>query len=77
VEAVISNMMKIPEFNNAIPNGEDVPEDVKNYINSKISEANPYKKDQGDANLGKTDVSIDNETISANNPLNSLNPKSV
>lgn len=75
--AVVDNMIKIPEFKDAIPSGEDVPQDVKNYINAKIGELNPHEPDMGDKNLGKTDVETTNEIMKDNNPLNILTPSSM
>ena len=74
MDAVVFNIMKIPAFKNNINTGEDVPSDVKEYISQKIGEINPEKEISENTNLGKADVSIDNETMKSNNPLNNITP---
>ena len=76
VDAVVFNIMKVPSFKSIIPSGEDVDDDVKGYINSKIMQANPNSRDLGDLNFGKADVEIDALTVKDNNPLNILTPVS-
>lgn len=78
IDAVVFNILKVPEFKDALSDNQDVPEDVKNYINSKIAEVNPEDpNDVADHNMGKTDLEMTNELVKSNNPLNILVPPST
>lgn len=76
VDAVVFNIMKIPSFKSIIPSGEDVSDDVKQYINKKIMQVNPGGVEVGDSGFGKADVEIDAGTAKGNDPLNILTPAS-
>jgi hypothetical protein len=76
VDAVVHDLLRITMIRNALPEGDDVPESVKRYINDKIAES---KREHGhsageDMQLGKLDLSIDQNTSRDNNPFSGCEP---
>lgn len=75
VDSVIFNLMRIPTFKSELPSGEDVDDDVRQYINACIADRSPEDNcDDSSGQMGKADVEIDSETTKNNNPLQSLSP---
>jgi hypothetical protein len=75
VESVIQAALKIPQIVEVLPLPDDVPDDVKQYINHKLGEVDLGNTNNEDAHLGKVDLQIDNQITQDNAPLNSLIPK--
>lgn len=65
VEAVVHDLLKIQIIKEKLPQGDDVPEEVRHYINDKISETNNTIDDNNEDNmeLGKLDVSQDTSVV--------------
>jgi hypothetical protein len=71
VSAIGDLILQEPKYKNAIPNGENIPSDVEEYINKLKSQMHPEEDDKAD---GKVDLDIDNNTVKDNNPLNVMSP---
>lgn len=77
VDACVAAMMRIPSIKSQLPDVDDVAEDVKRYINAKLSEQerlNPQPSlGQG---IGKADVSkVDDASMARdNNPFGGCEP---
>jgi hypothetical protein len=65
VEAVIHNLLKIKSIKDKLPTGDDVPEDVKHYINDKIKEVLSFDAHQNNdqMELGKLDITEDTSVV--------------
>jgi hypothetical protein len=65
VEAVIHDLLKIKTIKEKLPQSDDVPIEVKKYINSKIMEANKntVKNDSDEMELGKLDLTQDVDSV--------------
>jgi hypothetical protein len=76
VNAVIHDLLKIKSIKDKLPNNDDVPEDVKRYINEKILEAKRDLPLQGieDLELGKVDLTESDDLAKENNPFNNCEP---
>lgn len=76
VEAVIHDLLKIKSIKENLPEGDDVPEDVKRYINDKISQSNTSGNDINKENLdlGKLDLSTDDNVSDDNDPFKGCTP---
>lgn len=76
VEAVIHDLLKINDIKNKLPEASDVPLEVKKYINDKILETNLNinKSMKEDLNLGKLDISVDDNTTTDNDPFSGCMP---
>ena len=77
IEAVVHELLKMNPIRNKLPERNDVPDYVRNYINEKIIQVKKSKpaRDMQDSNLGKTDLSDNSDGQgSENDPLASLNP---
>lgn len=78
VIAVVHDLLKMNSVRDKLPEPDDVPEDVKHYINDKIGEANllhPTEKGSENMNIGKVDLSVDDNVASDNNPFSGCEPK--
>jgi hypothetical protein len=76
VDAVIHDLLRIQSIKDKLPEGDDVPEEIKRYINDKILESNlnhpvPFSED---LELGKLDLSTDDNTSEDNNPFLGCTP---
>lgn len=65
IEAVIHNLLKINTIKSKLPETDDVPEEVKQYINAKIKEVGAFndRKSNDNMELGKLDVSEDTGVV--------------
>jgi hypothetical protein len=78
VIAVVHDLLKMNSVRDKLPQPDDVPDDVKHYINDKIGEANllhPAETKGDDLNLGKLDLSVDDNVAADNNPFSGCEPK--
>lgn len=76
VDAVIHDLLRIQSIKDKLPEGDDVPEEIKHYINDKILESNinhPTSSSE-DLQLGKLDLSTDDNTSEDNNPFLGCTP---
>lgn len=76
VDAVIHDLLKIRSIKDKLPEGDDVPGEIKHYINDKIGELrmqNPSSSSE-DFNLGKVDLSADDNVSEDNNPFGGCEP---
>lgn len=77
VDAIVAAILEVPLFKNSIPSGEDMPSDVKKYINNKKAEFETHNPDKNNyTGLGETNLELDNNTVRDNNPLNVMSPTS-
>lgn len=76
IEAVVHDLLRIQMIRDALPEGDDVPEAVKRYINEKIGESKHNHQHNGgeDLQLGKLDLSVDQNTSRDNNPFAGCEP---
>jgi hypothetical protein len=76
VFSVIHDLMKIKPIKDKLPEGDDVPKEVYDYISKKIGDAavNKPVNDAEDMNLGKLDNNIDDNTTKDNDPFSGCNP---
>ena len=75
VEAVIHDILRLQSIKQKLPQSDDVPDDVKHYINGKILECkqnHPEKTDE--LGLGKLDLSTDENTAKDNDPFRGCTP---
>jgi hypothetical protein len=74
VEAVIHDLLKIKTIKEKLPQSDDVPLEVKKYINDKIMEVNKsiQKNDNDNFELGKLDLSEDTSVV--DDPLGGCEP---
>src|ERR1700733_12719809 len=65
VESVIHDLLKIQIIREKLPEGDDVPIEVKHYINDRIAEISKTvdRNDQDHMELGKLDVSQDTGVV--------------
>lgn len=65
IDAVIHDALKINQIKNKLPEGDDMPEEVKRYINNKISDelGDRTNLHRDDMQLGKVDMTIDKNTV--------------
>lgn len=75
VEAVIQHCLKNPQIKQSLPMPDDVPDDVKQYINAKINENSPDRNHSEDMQLGKVNLDIDNSLVQENNPMQGMEAK--
>jgi hypothetical protein len=77
VDAVVQDILKIPSIRNALPEDQDVPDDVKKYISEKIGECRGKNMNDGKERLmGRVDLKMDENTVKDQNPFTSCNPSS-
>lgn len=76
VEAVVHDLLKIKSIKEKLPDGDDVPADVRHYINDMILESNLAHPASGDEDLelGKVDLSTDDNTATDNDPFGGCDP---
>lgn len=76
VDAVVHDLLKIKSIKEKLPEGDDVPDEVRRYINDKITEINMQRPPSGedDLDLGKLDLSTDENTASDNDPFGGCEP---
>lgn len=76
VDAVIHDLLKIKSIKEKLPEGDDVPEEIKRYINDKIAEINMSRPHSGeeDLELGKLDLDVDDNLTSDNDPFAGCTP---
>lgn len=77
VESVIHDILKVRSIKDKLPEGDDLPEEAKRYINDKISEVNMQnpKNDENNLDLGKVDMSGSDENIAEDNdPFSGCEP---
>jgi hypothetical protein len=69
VESVVHDVLKVKSIKDKLPDGDDLPDDVRHYINDKITEVNMLnpKTNEEDLDLGKLDMSSSDENTSADN----------
>lgn len=80
IEAVIHNLLKIKSIKDKLPENDDVPLDIKKYINDKIGECNKnnnFLNETNNGQIGKLDMSNadDAQTMVDNNPFSGCDPK--
>jgi ElaB/YqjD/DUF883 family membrane-anchored ribosome-binding protein len=76
IEAVIHDLLKLKSVKENLPEANDLPEDIKRYINDKITEKrqnSPYAMKE-DLQLGKVDVKVDDNLAKDNDPFGGCNP---
>lgn len=75
VDAVVHDLLRIKSIKEKLPQGDDVTEEIRHYINDKITEINMMHPPSGedDMELGKLDLSDDN-TSSDNDPFAGCEP---
>lgn len=71
VDAVVHDLLKIKSIKEKLPEGDDVSDDIRRYINDKITETNMQRPPSGEDNLqlGKLDLSTDDNVSSDNDPF--------
>lgn len=76
VEAVLHDLLKIKSIKEKLPEGDDIPKDIKHYINDKLLETNMLRPSSGeeDLSLGKIDLNPDDNTSEDNNPFSGCTP---
>ena len=76
VDAVIHDLLKVKSIKEKLPENDDVPEEIRRYINDKITETSMLRKpsEEEDLELGKLDLSPDSNTSADNNPFNGCEP---
>ncbi|SRR5258708_796501 len=74
VDAVVHSLLKITSIKDKLPQGDDVPEEVKHYINDKILESKSMHPNEESLELGKLDLSTDDNTATDNNPFGGCTP---
>lgn len=76
VDAVVHDLLKVRSIKEKLPEGDDVPDEVRRYINDKITEINMQRPSSGenDLDLGKLDLSTDENTASDNDPFSGCEP---
>ena len=75
VEAVVHNIMRVKSIRANLPQGEDLPDDVKHYINQKIKAVDDLELNEKESlDLGKLDVSVDENVASDNDPFSGCTP---
>jgi hypothetical protein len=76
IDAVIHNLLKINSIKEKLPQADDVPEEVKHYINAKIKEVDAFNDHQNTDNMeiGKLDVHEDTSVV--DDPLAACMPNS-
>lgn len=76
VDAVVHDLLKIKSIKDKLPEGDDVPEEIRRYINDKITEVNmEHPSSTGsDLDLGKLDLSTNDNTASDNDPFSGCMP---
>lgn len=78
VEAVVHDLLKFKPIKSKLPEG-DIPLEVRKYINDKIYEVSIMhpRPEENNLNLGKTDLSQDENTNSDNDPFGGCEPTKV
>ena len=76
VDAVVHDLLRDPSIKDKLPEGDDVPVEVRRYINDKLLESKMMHPEFGEENLqlGKIDLSPDENTSSDNDPFASCMP---
>jgi superfamily I DNA/RNA helicase len=75
VDAVVHDILRYPPIKEKLPNSDDVPSDIKEYINGQILEAKKSHSHSGeDLNIGKMDLSTDENTAKDNDPFGGCTP---
>ena len=75
VDAVVHDILRYPPIKNKLPNSDDVPHDIKEYINKQILEAKKNNSHPSeDLNIGKMDLSTDENTAKDNDPFGGCTP---
>lgn len=76
VDAVVHDLLKIRSIKEKLPEGDDVSDDIRRYINDKITEINMLRPHSGedDLELGKLDLSTDDNVSSDNDPFSGCEP---
>lgn len=68
VDAVVHSLLKVKEIKDSLPNSDDVPSEIKHYINDKILESNMQAPNSGNnLNIGKVDHS--DADVSSSDPF--------
>lgn len=75
VDAVVHDLLRDPTIKEKLPSGDDVPVEVRHYINDKLLESKIMHPESGEENLelGKVDLSTDDNS-SDNDPFASCMP---
>lgn len=78
VDAVIHDLLKIKSIKDKLPE-DDAPLEIVKYINDKIMEIKMQNQHPGDEsfNLGKADLSTDDNVVSDNDPFGGCEPDSA
>lgn len=76
VDSVVHDLLKIKSIKDKLPQGDDVPVDVKHYINDKILEAKTQMSGSSkeDMHLGEIDLSTDDNVAMDNDPFGGCTP---
>jgi hypothetical protein len=75
VDAVVHDILRYPPIKEKLPNSDDVPSNIKEYINKQILESKKSHLHQGeDLNIGKMDLSTDENTAKDNDPFGGCTP---
>lgn len=78
IDAVVHDLLKIQHIKSKLPNNDDVGEDVRHYINKKILESklqHPNNTEE-DMQIGKLDLSVDDNITDDNDPFSGCEPNS-
>jgi hypothetical protein len=77
IDAVIHDLLKIKSIQNKLPKSDDVPDEIKRYINDQIASArdsSPASHSGENLQLGKVDLSVDDDLTNENNPFRGCEP---
>jgi hypothetical protein len=76
VDSVVHDLLKINSIKDKLPKSDDVPEAVKHYINEKITESHTtHPQKENDNQLGKIDLSVDDNLSKDNDPFSGCEPQ--
>lgn len=76
VYSVIHDLVRVKPIKEKLPEGDDVPQEIYQYINDKLSEEATMHPTDGneDLQLGKVDLSVDDNIAKDNDPFGGCIP---
>jgi hypothetical protein len=76
VYSIIHDLVRVKPIKDKLPDGDDVPQEIYKYINDKLSEeAAMHPTNEGeDLQLGKVDLSVDDNIAKDNDPFSGCIP---
>jgi hypothetical protein len=75
VDAVAHDLLRDPAIKDKLPQGDDIPDEIRRYINDKLLENDlMHPSEEENFQLGKVDVSTDDNTSSDNDPFSGCQP---